>query len=387
MLEQARDPRREILVAGRPGGRHAHGSYIIGAHDSRTLRDRVARTVAFPWHHARIALWDRIQNRRYTRGERRFLVVRDPRSPFVYDLLLHWLAAYFPDVRAAFELHPLPCRIRDWSRYALHVPWLQDPVQATSPALYRAANRLAAQCDRHDVPVINRVDRLANAGKSAAASVIAATGLRTPKMARIESVAEFRRSRLGVPLPLFVREDWGHGGALLRADTDAEARALPIESLRRPVAVELVDVRDPRDGLYRKYRYVVAGDVGIPQTLHVSPDWVTRGDAILSTPALRTDALRDEELAYTRRQEPDHERFVAAARALGLDFVAFDYGVDRAGATVVWEANPYPFLHFIAGRGHYRAASTTRVLAAMTKLYLDRAGMAVPEGLAHAVGG
>ena len=347
-----------------------------------TPRGRVARTLAFSWQHLRIALWDALQNQRYTRGERRFLVVRDPRSPFVYDLLLHWLAAYFPEVRAAFELHPLPWRVRDWSRYALHVPWLQDPVQATSPVLYRAANRLAQQCDRHHVPIINRVDRLANAAKSTAARAIAATGLRTPVMARIDDVEEFRRTRLGVPLPLFVREDWGHGGALLRADTEAEARALPIETLRRPVAVELVDVRDVRDGVYRKYRYVVAGDVGIAQTMHVSREWVTRGSE-----ALRLDGLREEEIAFTRRPEPNHERFVAAARALGLDFVAFDYGVDRDGTTVVWEANPYPFLHFISGRSHYRAASTTRVLAAMAKLYLDRAGMEVPEGLVHAVGG
>jgi hypothetical protein len=332
-----------------------------------------------PWRYARLALRDATQNWKYARGERRFLVVRHPReNPFFYDLLLDWLAAHFPALRALFELHPLPCRVRDWSRYALHVPWLQDPVQAWSPTSYRRASRLGAHCEQHGVPIVNRVDRLVNAAKSTGARLIAEVGFRTPAMARIEDAEAFRRTRLGLPLPLLVREDWGHGGALLRADSDAELRALPIETLRRPVAVELIDVRSPRDGLFRKYRYVVAGDAGVRQTLHVSREWAVRG-ALEHT--VYTEELRDEEIAYTRGVEPDHARFVAASEALGLDFVAFDYSIDQAGRVVVWEANPYPFLHFLGGRRRYRVAPTVRVLAAMTKLYLTRAGMEVPADL------
>jgi hypothetical protein len=203
-------------------------------------------------------------------------------------------------------------------------------------------------------------------------------------MARIEDASAFRRTRLGLPLPLLVREDWGHGGAVLRADSDAEVRALPIETLRRPVAVEMIDVRSPADGLYRKYRYVVAGDAGIRQTLHVSREWAVRG---AREHTVFTEELRDEEIAYTSGVEPDHARFVAAKDALGLDLVAFDYSFDPEGRVVVWEANPYPFLHFLGGRRRYRVAPTVRVLAAMTTLYLARAGMEVPTDLDDLVTG
>jgi hypothetical protein len=312
-------------------------------------------------------------------GDRRFLVVRDPvYEPLFYDVVLNWLALYLPAVRGLFELRTFPCRVRDWDRYALHVPWLQDPVQQWGPRTYELANRLAAECDLHGVPVVNRVDRLLNAAKSNGARRIAEAGLRTPRMALIGDQDEFRETRLGIPLPLFVREDWGHWGPMLRADTEAEVRNLPLHGFARPVAVELIDVRDPADGLYRKYRYVVAGEVGVPQTLHVSREWAVRGDI---EHAVFNESILDEELSYIGSPVPDHDKFVAAREALGLDFVAFDYSLDSDGRPVVWEANPYPSFHFSLGRRHYRGGPTARALAAMTRVYLERAGMAVLPGV------
>jgi hypothetical protein len=326
-------------------------------------------------------LWHGAENLRHVRGDRRFLVVRDSRHHLIYDVVLNWLALHFPDIRAMFELHTLPCRPIRWSRYALHLPWLPDPVQEWSPSAYQQANRLARRCDQQRVPIVNRVDHLPNAGKSRAAELVAATGIRTPRMARIENFEEFRETRLGIPLPLFVREDWGHGGRLIRADSDAEVRALPVHEFTRPVAVELVDVQSD-DGLFRKYRYVVCGARGIRQSIHVSQDWCVRGSPEY---AIFTEALRDEEIDFTERSEPDHTRFIDARDALGLDFVAFDYSLDPRGELVMWEANPLPALHFSVGRRRYRSIPTTRVLAAMTELYLDRAGMTAPDSLTELV--
>jgi hypothetical protein len=339
--------------------------------------DGAPSRLALPARWLRYARRDRRRNARFVRGDGRFLVLRDPCvSPGFYSVLLRWLERELPAVRARFELRVLPCRVRDWSRYALHVPWLQDPVEAWSRGAFRFANRLARACDAHGVPVVNRVDRLANAGKSTCARLLAGVGLRTPRMARITDGAEFKETRLGLSLPLFVREDWGHGGPMLRADTDAEVRALSLRALRRPVAVEVVDARSP-DGLFRKFRTVVAGDAVVRQTLHVGTGWCVRGrDTVWS------EALRDEEVEFTSTPDPEPARWVAAREALGLDFVAFDHSTTPAGETVVWEANPYPYLHFVGGRREYRRAPTERVLAAMARLYLLRAGLDVPPSLA-----
>jgi hypothetical protein len=313
------------------------------------------------------------------RGHRRVVIVRHAElAPHFYDVFLEWLAQELPEVRSRFELRSLPFLATRWSRYAACVLWLQDPPDMWSPSGYRLATRLVARCDARGIPLVNRVERLANAGKSMGARLIATAGLRTPRMAFIDDEEEFRRTRLGIPLPMFVREDWGHGGPLLRADTAEEARSLPVRNFRLPVAVELIDLPNPDDGLYRKYRYVVAGDTGVPQSMHVSEDWLTRGGP---EGTVFNDAVVDEEIDFIGRQEPNHAHFVAARKALGLDFVAFDYSLDASGRPVVWEANPYPLLHLPAGRRDYRGAATRRVFAAMAKLYLERAGLEVPAAV------
>jgi hypothetical protein len=320
---------------------------------------------------------DRHLNRLWACDGKRFLIVRHAaHSPDFYDVLLAWLEEEVPEVRGLFELRLLPCRVFDWSRYALHVPWLQDPVESWSPRAYARACRLARACDRRHIPVVNRVDHLGNATKLEAAKRLSAAGIRTPVMRLIDDHREFRDSRCGLSLPLFVREDAGHDGPMLRADTDRELRALPLEQFRRPIAVELVDVRSPEDGLYRKFRYVVAGSVGLPHHMQATQHWITRG-----TIRFHNETTRAQEEAYVDRPDPHHDLFQRARRCLGLDFVAFDHGFDRQGRLIVWEANPYPHFHMPRGRLSYLAPAMRRTLAAMAHLYLERAGMVIPQPL------
>jgi hypothetical protein len=258
----------------------------------------------------------------------------------------------------------------------LHVPWLQDPVEAWSRRAYARACRIARACDRRRIPVINRVDRLSNATKTEGARCISGVRLRTARMHVIRDPQEFRKTRAGLSLPLFVREDAGHGGPMLRADTEEELRALPIEQFQRPIAVELIDVRSPEDGLYRKFRYVVAGRVGVPHHMQASEQWITRG-----TIRVYNATTRAQEESYVGRPDPLHQRFQRARLALGLDLVAFDYSLDRHGEPIVWEANPYPYLHVPRRRLAYLAPAMNRTLAAVVHLYLERAGLAVPARL------
>jgi hypothetical protein len=306
-----------------------------------------------------------------------FLVVRRRQlKTHFYEVVLRWVAENFPECSPLFRIRHLPCRIPPGREVVLHIPWLQDPVQRWSPRKYEQAVRLGAECDARGIPIINRVDRLLNASKLKAAELFTAAGIRTPRVLPIGSVEGFRDTLLGLDPPLFVREDWGHGGEMLRADTRDEARRLPVERFRRPVAVELLDFPGRKDGLYRKYRYVAAGDIGVSHHLQMARDWIVRGSN-----RERTDVSRTEELDYIARQDPNHEMLQRARAALGLEFVAFDYGYDDAGRMVVWEANPYPFIQFSTKSLVYRNAALHRTVAAMLRLYLQYGKLPIPERL------
>lgn len=316
-------------------------------------------------------------NRACRGAERRFLVVRHPAKKLTfYDVLLNWVAAHVPEIRGLFELRLLPCRISP-APYALHIPWLQDPVEEWSLTAYWQSCQLAEQCDRHGIPIVNRVDRLSNAIKSVAAKRLSAAGIRTPRVLPIEDPAEFRHNHLGLRFPLIVRQDWGHGGPVIRVASESELAQLPLEQLHRPIAVELIDVQSPADGLYRKYRYVAAGSLGVPHHLQAAEHWITRGSIRVHTPE-----IDEQEIAFINQRDPHHELFQRARRALDLDVVAFDYGFDRAGRIVVWEANPFPHFHLPARQLSYLAPAMHRSLAAVVHSYLEKAGLAIPERLA-----
>jgi hypothetical protein len=332
----------------------------------------------------RQALRDFATNRKYVNAGERMLVIRQAREvPGACERgFLTWLEVNLPEVRARIELHSLPYRVRDWTRYRLHIPWFQDPVQQWSGRTFRRANLLAAECDRHGIPVLNRVDRLVNAAKLSGSERIRSAGLRTPVMTRIEDIRAFRSGESGPSLPLIVREDWGHGTDQHLVTTPAELQSLDIESMERPIAVEFIDVRSPEDHLVRKYRYVVAGEVGVPLSMHICESWCTRG-----RDHRMRHHLMEEEQRFGARASEHASLFLVAREALGLDFVAFDFAYDRDGAPVVWEANPYPFIQISTGRGVFRAPAVVRVFAAQARLYLRAAGFPIPakvdELLAH----
>lgn len=316
---------------------------------------------------------------RACRGTRpRLLIVRHPaKKARFYDVILDWVAQHVPEARGRFELRLLPCRLQAPGDYALHVPWLQDPVEAWSLAAYRQASALARRCDQAGIPVFNRVDRLANASKRECSRRLAALGIRTPRVELIDDPARFRRTQLGLSLPLIVREDQGHGGAMHRVDAAGDLARVPIEPMRRPVAIELIDVRCPADGLFRKFRYVAAGSLGVPHHLQTTDHWITRGTIRVHTPA-----VDEQEIAFISQPEPHQALFQAARQALGLDLVAFDYGFDASGRLVVWEANPFPHFHLPRRRLSYLAPAMHRTLAAVVHAYLERAGLPIPEPLA-----
>jgi len=333
------------------------------------------RPLAYAPRYAVQRLRDAAANQRWRAKGPRILALRHPQmlGRGYEGVLLPWLEANLPEVRSRIELQLLPGRIGDGSRYALCVPWLQDPVQRWSERSYAHANRLARACDRRGIPVINRVDQLVNAAKLEGSERIRSAGLRTPRMARLRDASDLSEKRLGIRLPVLVREDLGHGAPARRVRTDGQLARTKLSKYANPIAVEFVKVRNPFDKLVRKYRYVVAGDVGVPLSMHICRSWATKGKRHV----VRRDLI-EEERDFADRPVEGAARFIRATKALGLDIAAFDYGITAEGEMVVWEANPYPHILLSTGRGAYRVPPTVRALAAIARLYLRAATLPVP---------
>ncbi len=323
-------------------------------------------------------------NRRKATAEHRFLVVRHAgKQPYRYRYFLQWIEEEFPQIRSRMELRLMPYRPRSWERYVLHIPWLQDPVEAWAAGTYRACQRLANDCDRLGIPVINRVERMSNCIKSIGARIMESAGIRTPRTVRIEDPAEFRSELGGLALPLLVRENRGHGRPSYLIRRREELDQVPFARMDRPIGVEFIDVRDPDDGLYRKYRYLATGSAGVTRHLIVGDHWELRPkNRVLNTHA------RAEELRYLEQPEPNYAALERARQALGLDLLAFDYSYDSHGRMVVWEANPYPDLSFSThpARAHLWPY-VRRSLAAVLRMYLDKARLPVPDRLDEMLAG
>jgi hypothetical protein len=312
----------------------------------------------------------------------RFLIVRHKTyRRFFFEVIIRWLRTNLPEIAPWFEVRELPVRVKDWSRYCMHTAWLQDPVQRWSMKTYERALLLANQSREHGIPVLNSVDLLLNSTKSRGAKLMGDAGVRVPRMSLVQDVRAFEDNMNGLKLPLFIREDWGHERKVFRIDSPEQVAQVPWQEFQRPVAVEVVDVRDPCDGLYRKYRFVVAGDVAISHHLHISRDWITRGEnRVLDAASQR------EELEYITGTDPNCELLQRARRALGLDLVAFDYGYTPDGQIVVWEANAFPHFLFATRKLKYKNPAMHRTLLALVHLYFSASGQTVPaeieDGLA-----
>lgn len=308
-------------------------------------------------------------------GQRYILCLRhNEYKKHFFDVIYIWTAKNFPELLPHFMLQQTPLGDIDWSVIKALVPWLQDPVKQWSMETYTHVCRLMERCDSLGIPVINRVDRLLNASKSIASRLIAADDIRTAKVVPITNHDEFRDTLMGLTPPLFVREDWGHGGAMIRAESRAEALTIPLREFVRPVAVEFIDVRDEATGYYRKYRYFAAGDFGVAQHLQVTNTWISRGEE-----RVRNDQTRDEEIEFVSKPDANHARLQAARRRLGLDIAAFDYGYDRDGRLVVWECNPAPYIMLSKQGLTYRNTALHRSYAAILAFYMMTAGMTPPQ--------
>jgi len=247
---------------------------------------------------------------------------------------------------------------------------------ATRSTLACAVDLLAAS----DAPVINdpravlRTDRQAMMARLAASPHLIAP--RTRRHARAEISAE-RLVAGGFTFPLLLRSPGFHAGDHFeRVDVAGD---LPTALARLPGAeLYVIAYHDTLadDGWVRKYRVVFIDGVAYPVHLALARQWKVHyfSAAMADSPQHRAEEHR---FLASMDEVLGSEGLAALAdvrEALGLDYGGVDFGRDRAGRFVVFEANATMTINAPPDdpRWEYRRAAYERAIGAVRAMIRAR---------------
>jgi hypothetical protein len=212
-------------------------------------------------------------------------------------------------------------------------------------AALAAVERLMTQTTR---PLINAPARvLATARAAGAAQLAALEGVVAPRIATVplaalrdapaESVAQH-----GFAFPLLVRAPGFHTGQhFVRVESAAGvAAAIAAFPGDDALLIEYVDLRE-HDGRVRKYRVMMIGGTLYPLHVAVSREWkVHYFSADMASDA--ANRAEDERFLTAPESAIGAQAWGVLGRicdALGLEYAGIDFGIDRAGRVVAFEAN------------------------------------------------
>jgi hypothetical protein len=211
-------------------------------------------------------------------------------------------------------------------------------------------------------------------------------GVVTPRMAQIskEDFYSGRASALleqeDIHFPLLLRPPGFHGGNyFVRVDSknalhDA-VKELPGENL---LAIEYLDSRS-EDNLIRKYRIMSINGALYPIHMAIAPQWKVH---YFSSDMDRNTAHRHEEQAFLN----DFASCLGAGgvaaleeinRALALDYCGIDFGMDKNGNILLYEANATMRINPLNNDSlwDYRRPAIGAALAATKNMFAERANL------------
>jgi glutathione synthase/RimK-type ligase-like ATP-grasp enzyme len=240
--------------------------------------------------------------------------------------------------------------------------------------------------ERESAPVINHPAAVLKTGRIMNAERMARLpGVVAPRMAMLrkstlmQDNAEETLAEHGVGFPVLLRSPGFHGGdyfvSVFGSDALTEAlRELPGDEL---LAIEWLNSRS-EDGLFRKYRVMSIDGILYPMHLAISSQWKVH---YFTSDTAANEAHRVEEAAFL-------EDFPAVigpegtaalqliSRTLGLEYCGIDFGIDRLGNILLYEANATMIItpHSIEKKLDYRNRAIANAMAAAKRMLSARAG-------------
>ena len=230
----------------------------------------------------------------------------------------------------------------DPGRYACVLNLVTDPDQHP-----RTLERVRKLLRGYRGRVINRPEAVLKTTRDQVAKRL--TGiedLRVPKAVRLHNpkpgAASAAAERAGVAFPLIVRLAGTHTGKIVGVVDGPPALDAACVGPGQFILTEYVDFQS-QDGLYRKYRMWSFGRTPIFRHMIVSEDWnvhVSHRQGLMAhRPELISEEMRLLERSDGAFPPPVHQVFAAVQGRIGLDFFGMDFGIDRQGQVVLFEAN------------------------------------------------
>ena len=247
------------------------------------------------------------------------------------------LAKQLSATRHALKLKQAP----DLSRYRCVVNLVTDP--DLHPRTLGVMRRLLAG---YRGRVINRPEAVLKTTRDQVAkSLVGIAGLTVPQVLRLRGGrpdAVIRAvEKAGLRFPLIVRRAGTHSGKIMALAEDRETLGLAVTGKGDVFVTEFVDFQSA-DDLYRKYRTFVFGGQFVLRHMLIGDDWNVHARQRIEFMA-HQQTLREEEMALFAVGIPFPAPVQAALRALAarfpLDFFGVDFGIDRNGHAVLFEAN------------------------------------------------
>ncbi len=251
-----------------------------------------------------------------------------------------------------------------------------------------AASALAgadALLARSTAPVINAPAAVMATGRCAIAErlaglpgVVTAKTLTLPRESLGAPEAGPALARQGFEFPLLLRTPGFHGGEnFVRVETASELPAaleqLPGSEL---MVMEFLDAR-AADGKTRKYRAMMIDGALYPLHLAVSHDWKIH---YFSAEMAENAEHRAEDAAFLADMAgalgaKAMQSLEGIQKTLGLDYGGIDFGLNREGEVLVFEANAAMAVlpPDADARWDYRRPAVERILQAIRKMLVERA--------------
>ncbi|GAA4883129.1 hypothetical protein [Ferrimonas pelagia] len=302
------------------------------------------------------------------------LVEDDSQFNFAF---FHWLEATHPAIYRQLRFTLSDSR---WAQRAgsdaLLLPWLRDPVRERDLALYQRVVTIEQAYAAVGCGIVNPVRVLSNARKKVALDAARSLGIRCADIVLCGPETAFAALEQRLGLPFIVRDDATHARPMRLVRCQSDFDGIDWQGFRQPAACEYIDTRGS-DGCFRKYRYVLVGERGVPHHLIVSNDWCIRAQS-----RLHHEEYVAEEARYLQLDaEPHHRVLNRLRKKLELDLVAFDYGLDPQGQLVLWEPNPFPYLwdqrKDQVSRLQGQRAQAYRIFQLMLELCLQKGGLRI----------